>query len=222
MANTKKTVTSDEVKETKEDTKDNSELEFLRKQMEEQAKKIETLTNALLVAQANTVSVKSDKYSFIGSREINGTPIHSPNNDVKLVIKYGSNNAIKMGEHDIKSALQSNYVREYLEKGILYFVDEEDYKYYDVRHDFDLKDEDVVSIVYKSQNQMISDFNRLTDNKRDDPVVHCLFYRIAELIKDNKLGQLKYENRLAIEKYFNFSLDQAQMILDVMSKIQIR
>ena len=107
-----------------------NEMDFLKAQIEEQNKKIETLTNALLLAKANNTSSKSDKFVKIGSREINGTPIVLSNRVV--YVKYGEQNAVKLKEDEVRYILNSADAREYLAKGILYFADESDYEYFDV------------------------------------------------------------------------------------------
>lgn len=221
LANTKKTSDEKIDKEVPTMLKDN-ESDVLKKQISDMAAQIETLKNALLSVQANTGSViKTDKFSSIGCRSVNGLPVYSPHGDVDVFIPFGFNNTVKFTENEVRSLLKSNYVREYLQKDILYFVDEPDYDYYEIKKKFDLDDDSLTKLVKGNTSTMINKFNEYTSRKRDDAVVHSLFFRIAELLKDNKLNDLPYQNRQEIEKYFNFSLDYAQTMLDAMSKLKV-
>ena len=149
-----------------------NEIEMLKVQMEEQKKQIETLTNALLLAKSNSIPEKSEKYVRIGSREINGTPLTLANRIV--LVKYGEQNAVKLKEDEVRFILNSPNVREYLSKGILFFLDESDYKYFDIVCTYDMSDSAILDMIKKSPNDMINDFVKFTNNKYDAPVTHCL------------------------------------------------
>ena len=87
-------------------------------------------------------------------------------------------------------------------KGSLYFKNEEDYKKFNIRKDFDLSDEGIKELLTKPSNQVIEEVKKITNEKKNLTQVFVLLYQIASLIDTNDID-IKYETRNALERYFD-------------------
>jgi hypothetical protein len=213
-----KKVEIDNEKESLLTTVDNQNniIEEMKKQMQEMQKAFVTL-------QSNNgqVETDNDKTVFIGCRFINGVTVYSPKRDVEVFIPYGDNNKVEMSVNEVKMCLKSNFVKDFLRKDVLYFENEEDYKTFKIFNRVELDDDKLINLLSsKNQNALVSELNKYTRDKKDDPVFHSIFYRIVKLSMDGKLGQMSYENRKTIEDYFQFSIDNGQMLIANIEKVK--
>ena len=88
-------------------------------------------------------------------------------------------------------------------KGILYFVNEEDYTRFSVKPEIDLSDENLIKILSeKSYTDIVTYFQTITKDKKDLMEVFALIYQVARLIDEKKVD-LDYEIRSNLEKYFD-------------------
>lgn len=218
MANVKKTVEKEvkiekeieskvEEQETKIDPKDEIIAE-LQKQMEQMQKAFIAMQSAKTNENPEDYF---DKTYEIGTRFVNGVTVYSPRREVSIDLEF--DRLIELDRNELDMLLKSNFVREWLEKDILFFTDKELYAKKRLKPKFDLGDEALVEIFLKEKPTKIQDvINDFTKNLNDDPMVHCLFYRIVELCSNGKLSTMPHENRKQIEKIFNFKIDDAQML----------
>ena len=82
------------------------------------------------------------------------------------------------------------------------WFDEEDYKKFNIRKDFDLSDEGIKELLAKPSNQVIEEVKKITNEKKNLTQVFVLLYQIASLIDANDID-IKYETRNALERYFD-------------------
>lgn len=188
--------------------------------IEEMNKKFQELQSAFVSLQANNSTVNNTEESVrIGCRFINGVPIYSPKRDIEYIIGYGEENEIDISVDEMKMILKTPFVREFLRKDVLYFTNEEDYEKFNITNRFYIDDNELIKIVSsKNTGEVINTLNKYTRNKKDDPVVHSLFYRIVKLSMEGKVNTMSYETRKAIEEYFQFSIDNGQFLLSNIEK----
>jgi hypothetical protein len=190
-----------------ENSKNNNALEILQKQFLD-------MQSLLLKMQIgnSTPSKPETKLLSLGCRLFNGVTLYSPKREVEFRVPF--NEQIEITEDEMQMIMKTGFVRDFLKKDIVYFVDDENYKKYKIFDRYDLSDERIIAMVLQSkQNQLVTDLNKYTNEKKDDPVFHSLFYRIVGLYNDGKLSSMSYENRKTIEGYFGFEISNAQLLL---------
>jgi hypothetical protein len=205
IENQKKTI---ENLENKNSTHENS-LELMQKQFAE-------MQSALIKLQSNgnqyqNVTSSSNMVS-LGCRFINGVTLYSPKREIDIRVPYGEN--IEITEDEMQMLMKTGFVRDFLKKNVIYFTDEENYKKFKIFDRYDLSDEKIAGIILNSNsNKLVVELNKYTNEKKDDPVFHSLFYRIVDLYNKGKLTTMSYEVRKTIETYFKFDIVNAQMLL---------
>jgi hypothetical protein len=192
--------------EVKPDPKDEM-IAQLQKQMLD-------MQNAFINMQSNQqVEIKTENNEIyeIGTRFVNGVTIFSPRKEVEKEIPF--NKIIEIDKNELDMLLKSNFVKDWLEKDILFFTKEDNYTKKKIKKRFDLSDEKFIDMILNnSTNKVMEIITNMTNKYKDDPVIHCVFYRIVELCSNGKLSTMPYETRKAIEKAFNFKIDDAQML----------
>ena len=195
-------------------TENKNTNELMQKQMQD-------MQNAIIKMQINnniSNSVESKKYN-IGGRLINGVTIYSPKREVERRIPYKE--TIEVNEYEIEMLLKTQFVKDFLRKDIIFFTDEENYEKFKIYDRLDLSDEKIINMVLKyTSNDLVNELNRLTRDKKDDPVVHSLFYRIVELDMSGAIARMVHENRVAIETYFKYRIENARTLIESLKKVQ--
>jgi len=189
-------------------TENKNTNELMQKQMQD-------MQNAIIKMQMNnniSNSVESKKYN-IGGRLINGVTIYSPKREVDRRVPYKE--TIEVNDYEMEMLLKTQFVRDFLRKDIIYFTEEENYEKFKIYDRLDLSDEKIINMVLKyTSNDLVNELNILTRDKKDDPVVHSLFYRIVELDMSGAIARMVYENRKAIETYFKYRIENARMLIE--------
>jgi hypothetical protein len=199
-------VKKSEVAETKPDPKDEI-IEQLQKQMMEMQQAFIQMQSG----QKTNIKLENNNVYEIGARFINGVTIFSPRKEVEKEIPF--NKVIEIDDYELTMLLKSNFVKEWFEKDLLFFVDEDVYPQKKLKKQFDLSDENLADdLMNKSTKEVMELLSNMTKKYKDDPMIHCIFYRIVEMCFNGKLSNLNYETRKAIEKQFNFKIDDAQML----------
>jgi len=195
-------------------TENKNTNELMQKQMQD-------MQNAIIKMQMNnniSNSVESKKYN-IGGRLINGVTIYSPKREVDRRVPYKE--TIEVNDYEMEMLLKTQFVRDFLRKDIIYFTEEENYEKFKIYDRLDLSDEKIINMVLKyTSNDLVNELNILTRDKKDDPVVHSLFYRIVELDMSGAIARMVYENRKAIETYFKYRIENARMLIESLKKVQ--
>ena len=207
---TKKSVTQKPIEE-KVDVNSTALVEenaSLKKELEEMMKNYKDmqlqLQNMLIAQQSQVLSSNKvgDGSAIVGCRIFNGATLSSQGGDISIAIPYLGEEEITYSE--LKEIFKSpfNY-KNMFKKGILYFVNEEDYTRFSVKPEIDLSDENLIKILSeKSYTDIVTYFQTITKDKKDLMEVFALIYQVARLIDDKKVD-LDYEIRSNLEKYFD-------------------
>ena len=158
------------------------------------------------------------KYS-IGCRLINGITLFSPKREVERRITYGQLEDVT--EYEMDMLLKNNQVRDFLKKDVVYFNNEEDYDTFKITDRLDISDEILEDAALNlDPNKLVDQLNKWTREKKDDPVLHSIFYRFVELYTNGRIIRMTYTNRKAIEAYFRFTIDNAQLLLENLKAVK--
>lgn len=207
---TKKSVTQKPIEE-KVDVNSTALVEenaSLKKELEEMMKNYKDmqlqLQNMLIAQQSQVLSSNKvgDGSAIVGCRIFNGATLSSQGGDISIAIPYLGEEEITYSE--LKEIFKSpfNY-KNMFKKGILYFVNEEDYTRFSVKPEIDLSDENLIKILSeKSYTDIVTYFQTITKDKKDLMEVFALIYQVARLIDEKKVD-LDYEIRSNLEKYFD-------------------
>jgi hypothetical protein len=219
MANIKKPV--DVIKEENKANEDNTNKETIKKidEKDEQLllmrQQLEELQRALIKMQSNQTTTSSNELFEneieICGRFVNGISIYSPNKEVIRDIPF--NGSVTVDEIELSSLLKSNFVRDFLEKDIIYFKDESIYKKKKIKKKYELDNDSFTDMIMNnSTDKVVEIINTMTKNMKDDPMIHCVFYRIVELCYEGKLTKMPHTTRKELEKIFEFKIDDAQSL----------
>lgn len=203
----------------------------LNKQNEESKMAIELLTKQMQEMQAAFVkmqssnnniinkSLDSNKKISIGCRLINGVTLYSPKREVE--IRIPNNQAVDFNIQEIELLLKSQFVRDFLAKDVIYFTDENDYEEFKIYNRKHLDDDMLTNLVMNSdENTLNNKLFELTNNKRDDVIIHVIFYKIIELYQNGIITRMTYKNRQVIEKFFKYNMENAIMLLERVNQIK--
>ena len=183
--------------------------------MEDMQKLIASMTNV----NGLQFAIPSNHQVSVGCRFINGVTVFSPKREIEVFVPYGLENSVNFNDNEMQLLMKSQFVREFLRKNVLYFENDSDYETYGIYNRFDMSDDAVSALVRTDVNTMKSEFDKFTNQKRDDAVVHCLFYKIVELYAAGKLAGMSFENRKFIEEYFNYKIENAQVLMSMVKKV---
>jgi uncharacterized coiled-coil protein SlyX len=193
-------------------------FEQMQKQLQEMQSAFIKMQSSGINLNKNNVINDNEQYE-IGCRLVNGVLIYSPKREIERRISYKE--TIFVNGYEMEMLLKSNFVRDFLAKGVLYFVNEENYKQFNIYEVMDISDKWITNTLLNlSSEEVIETLNKVTRNKKDDTVVHSIFYRIVELYKNGDgIRKMDYETLKAIEKYFNYKIDNAIRITEELKKV---
>lgn len=186
----KKKVNVDEIEKLK------NEIELLKKMLIEKVSDTKSINNV--------TEVSDDNYEvLIGSNMLNDMELQSLNGDAKVTLKYKKE--IPISASELKLILRKDSVRELLRNDIIYFINKEDYDKFKIKKNKDLSSENLIKILSQNSfNNMVSDFNNLTNDKKSSNILHSILYRICDMMLENKLN-LSFQIIGSLEEYFGFS-----------------
>lgn len=197
-----------------EEKKELSEVEALKKQIEEMKIAMQLLLNN------QTQPVKNDKEDevIIGCRVLQGIGWGDPNDTAgEIRLKY--NEELPVTISDMKRFFRKYSTKKLFEDGLCYFSNENDYVLFNIKKHVDLSNDNLVRILKMNNIQsIISEFNVLTENKKNSSVINCVIYRICDMIKKNEIN-LDYYTRTALEKYFGIEFDRGIIILRALENL---
>jgi hypothetical protein len=189
--------------------------EDILKKLEDIIKINESLAKANQAQSAEIEKLKADKDGFqieIGCNLIMGSIISSPNNETQIDIKY--NEVLTVTSSDIAAVLKNSKNRELFVKDLVYFVDETNYKFFNIKKKNDLSDKALIAIASNEDSEKLNGIlDKLTSKKNDSDVMHTIFYKIVDLNTSGKLKNMTYPAREAIETYFSMKIKFAETLL---------
>ena len=187
--------------------KESSENEELKKQLDDMMKNYKNmqlqLQNVLLTQKNQNEQAKQDNTgsAVVGCLIFNGATLVSQGGDIIIPIEYKQEVDVEYTE--LREVFKNPFgYRSLFRKGILYFVNPEDYKRFNIKQEIDLSDEALINLLSHSSPFTITDkMKQMTREKKDLTEMFAIIYQIANLI-DKKKVDLDYEIRSALEKYF--------------------
>ena len=201
----------DEVIVTEEVKNEIDPKDAMIEQLKEQMQQMQAALIAMQGNDKNKAVGENSTIYEIGTRLVNGVTIYSPRREVEKEIPF--NKIIELDKYELDMLLKSNYVKEWLEKDVLFFNNEEAYEERRIKKQYDLTDESLIDMILnQSTVEVMEALSKMTRKYKDDPMIHCIFYRIVELCSNGSLSKMPHETRQEIEKEFNFKIDNAQML----------
>ena len=180
---------------------ENAKLKEELEQMMSNYKDMQLQLQNMLLAQQNLKGRDDEEELMVGCRIFNGAWLSSEKGDISIFIGYKDEVGIKVTE--LREIFKNPFgYKQMFIKGSLYFKNEEDYKKFNIRKDFDLSDEGIKELLAKPSNQVIEEVKKITNEKKNLTQVFVLLYQIASLIDANDID-IKYETRNALERYFD-------------------
>lgn len=180
---------------------ENAKLKEELEQMMSNYKDMQLQLQNMLLAQQNLKGRDDEEELIVGCRIFNGAWLSSEKGDISIFIGYKDEVGIKVTE--LREIFKNPFgYKQMFIKGSLYFKNEEDYKKFNIRKDFDLSDEGIKELLAKPSNQVIEEVKKITNEKKNLTQVFVLLYQIASLIDANDID-IKYETRNALERYFD-------------------
>lgn len=237
MANNKKTIESAKLeniedvsdvdinienKTTQEDFKksinQNIEVDELKKQLAD----LQALMVKMQLGQINSNMNTSDDDTMyeIGTRCVYSTGIYSQDRRiVKEIPPFGK--TIMVDNSELKELLKTPFVRDWFESDIIYFTDNSVYAKKKLNKRCELDDNSFINLIMNnSTEKVVYELNKITRDFKDEPVIHCVLYRIVELCYEGKLAKMQYDTRKEIERLFGLRIDDAQMLFREFMKIK--
>jgi len=204
-------------------------IEILKKDNDEQNRSFSILKDQMAEMQSAFIKMQSiqspqpknneNKKYEIGCRLINGVTIFSPKREVELGIIYGQ--LLDVTEYEVDMLLKNNQNRDFFKKDVVFFSKEEDYDTFRITDRLDISDKVLEEAALNlDSNKLVDKLNEWTRDKKDDPVLHSIFYRFVELYTNGRIIRMTYTNRKTIEAYFRFTIDNAQLLLENLKKVK--
>lgn len=217
-----KAIKKEKVSTSKKDEKilnENKEPNTVKNsEIEDMKAKMETLERLLALAtmQNKTVSTSLDEEDVVlGCNMVYGVTLSDATGESKIELKYGVENTIT--ETEFKRILRKSSTKDLLRDGVVYFLNEDDYTKFKIAKYKNISDDILIEIFSKEKlilNDIISQLNILTDNKKNDKVVHSILYRICDMLRNKKIKDLSYEVRMGLEDYFDFKFVRGMEFLN--------
>ncbi len=210
---TKKSVTQKPVEEKVDVNsalaEENASLKTQLNEMVENYKEMQLQLQNMLLAQQNQVLVSSklnDGSAVVGCRIFNGATLSSPGGDVSIQIPYLDEVEITYSE--LREIFKSPFgYKNMFKKGVLYFVNKDDYSKFNIKEEIDLSDDNLIDLLSKnSLTSIIDKVKIITKDKKDLMEMFALIYQMARLIDEKKVD-LDYSVRSNLEKYFDVDFE---------------
>lgn len=205
----KKTAQKQKVDYAKIVEEQRQQIEEMQKQMQQMATMFAMLQNGGMNFANNSLKKENVK---IGCRAFSGITLSTRDESIQYSFEVGDEKDIPID--DLKQLLKENGTRNnkrLFEKGLFYFVDEEDYKTFGIKPRVDLSIENIKRIVTEPDiDKMIREVKEMTKDKVDWAITHSLKFTIAQMWVDKDNQPLKdwtYANRVALENYFGNKFD---------------
>ena len=184
----------------------------LKKQLDDMMsnyKEMQLQLQNMLLAQQNQSMISSkiaDGSAIVGCRIFNGVTLSSPGGDVSIQIPYCEEVEITYSE--LREIFKSPFgYKNMFKKGILYFVEKDDYAKFNIKEDIDLGDSALIDLLSENNvNSIIERAKSITQDKKDLMEMFALIYQIARLIDEKKVN-LDYSIRSNLEKYFDVDFE---------------
>ena len=135
---------------------------------------------------------------------------------------YGS--VINMTVAEVNEAIRRVQVRQLFDNGLLGFVDSKYFTYFGLESVFPLSDENLIELLSQDDEVVEKRIKELTQNMRNESVIHAMIFRIAWLLKNNKATGIGTSKQALLDKvffsklpdYIDMNLSKAMGYLDWM------
>ena len=177
-------------------------------------KQLQALMSAIM-ANGTRVEPKAEepKTVKVGCRAFSGACLR--NKDESIIYYFSAGEERDVDVEDLKMIFKDGAIlknRALFEKGIFYFVDNDQYSKWGISQKVDLSLDAIKAIVTEPDvDVMIRKVKELTKDKTDTNVTHSFKFIIAQMMVDNEkepLRSWRYENRVALENYLGNKFDE--------------
>lgn len=147
------------------------------------------------------------------------------NNEYNIPLAYGQN-PVPVDVAVLKSIFQSNAAkwRKLFENGVYYFENEEDYKLFRFEPKFSMSRDNIAKLLSLPTAEMAKKLQELVNKTHDATIFHTLFYRIIDLLSENRLQDvtLPSESRDYLESFFHSKISDALASYALFKKTPLR
>jgi len=203
-------------------TKEQREIDALKADNKAKDEKINELSQMMEKMQAqmdafmkgaignSSLSSKQDSEDvLVGCRCIYGAVLAT--SDDRLSFKFECDEEKYMNSDDLKELFRDSKrnVKGNFENDIFYFVDDKYYKEFKIKKRVDLSPDNIARILCLPSWEMIEEFNALTNNKLNFPLMHEFQYQVVKMLvkNDKRLSNWSYDNRHKLEEYIGQKFD---------------
>ena len=160
------------------------------------------LQNMLLAQQAQNTVARPEGMAKVGCRIFNGVTLSSQGGDINIPIQYREE--VEIDYSELREIFKNIFgYKNLFKKGVLYFVNKDDYKKFNIKEEIDISDEGLIKVLTENNaSSVIEIMKSITRENKDLTEMFTVIYQIAYLI-DTKKVDLDYEIRSNLEKYFN-------------------
>lgn len=200
----------------------NSELESLKQELKSKDDKVEELSKALEMMQAQMQAfingasrqvqnnTRDNEDVLVGCRGIYGGVLAT--SDGRHTFKFECDEEKYIDSEDLRELFRdsSRNNKRNFEDDVFYFVDAKHYDKFKIRKRADLSPDNIVRILCLPPYKMIDEFNILTNNKNSFWTMQEFRFQVVKLLikKDERLSRWPFESRIELEKYIGQSFDQ--------------
>lgn len=147
-----------------------------------------------------------------------GKDLVSPNKEVTISLKRGETTEASL--RDLREVFKNSYNKKAFEDGLCLFEDKNAYSTFRITKKNGIDVDEIVEVLKTAnENKIFSYFNKVTENKHNDSLLHTLQYLIVELEYDKKFD---FNTRVSFdifEKYFGVDLKNCLYMVDIFRKV---
>lgn len=107
---------------------------------------------------------------------------------------------------DVQTLLKIGNNKKLFANGIIEFADEKNYSRFKIKPKKILTNDYIKDLFQLGRKDMLIELKDITNNKKNDIVVHNILYRAGILYKREELGQVSYEAMETFKEFFGYGI----------------
>ena len=170
------------------------------------------------VAAHKEKTTNQEKTIPVKCLELNGVELSSPNRDTIITLPYDI--WIDCDVEELAQIFKKISNRSLFEDGIC-IMEESGYKQFKLKPKIKIDIDAIVELLDKGNEQdIVNEFNRLTNNQKNVSVSHLILYSIVGRSLDGELNRLPRASVEAIEMYFGVKMRDCETLLKLFRGIK--